>query len=82
MASRRCRLLTRLQLPDLVGAGTSSTGPRDDLVDPTDQYIVFDTSDIGFIAFPVTPSHYSMTRRRSSWASTRSLFEAQLPAAF
>jgi hypothetical protein len=30
-------------------------------VDPTDQYIVFDSdSDIGFIAFPVTPSHYSM----------------------
>jgi hypothetical protein len=31
-------------------------------VDPADQYIVFDiTSDIGFIAFPATPSHYSMS---------------------
>jgi hypothetical protein len=30
--------------------------------DPTDQYIVFDAaSDLGFIAFPVTPNHYSMS---------------------
>jgi hypothetical protein len=30
-------------------------------VDPTGQYIVFDSgSDIGFIAFPVTPDHYSI----------------------
>jgi hypothetical protein len=29
-------------------------------VDPTDQYIIFDeNSDLGFIAFPVTPNHYS-----------------------
>ena len=31
-------------------------------VDPTDRYIVFDpSSDLGFIAFPVTPNHYSMS---------------------
>jgi hypothetical protein len=30
--------------------------------DPTGMYIVFDsTSDLGFIAFPVTPGHYSVT---------------------
>jgi hypothetical protein len=29
--------------------------------DPTAQYIVFDgNSDLGFLAFPVTPDHYSM----------------------
>jgi hypothetical protein len=28
-------------------------------VDPTGQYIVFPGSDIGFVAFPVTPNHYS-----------------------
>jgi hypothetical protein len=29
-------------------------------VDPTDQYIIFDeNSDLNFIAFPVTPNHYS-----------------------
>lgn len=27
--------------------------------DPTDQYIVFPDSDLGFIAFPVTANHYS-----------------------
>jgi hypothetical protein len=31
-------------------------------VNPTGQYIVFDeTSDLGFIAFPVTPDHYSQS---------------------
>jgi hypothetical protein len=30
--------------------------------DPTGQYIVFDSnSDLGFLAFPVTPGHYSMS---------------------
>jgi hypothetical protein len=30
--------------------------------DPNGQYIVFDeTSDLGFIAFPVTPDHYTVT---------------------
>jgi hypothetical protein len=29
-------------------------------IDPTGQYIVFDsTSDLNFLAFPVTPDHYS-----------------------
>jgi hypothetical protein len=30
-------------------------------VDPTDQYIIFPDPNLGFIAFPVTPGHYSTT---------------------
>ena len=29
--------------------------------DPTGQYIVFPGSDLSFIAFPLTPNHYSMS---------------------